>query len=164
MKISKFMLQTYAFVYFGTKDVNTGGTGLKNINFASISTEVKFIDTMKYFLTSSGQLASTLDDVEKKRVEKLTIQFLKQQSYFSQIWRQLKLSEKRGILDIITSGKRVIPYEKIILIDGLNSKLEDGIFFPKDEFFSTLKARAVDDEDYFNSKKILYTFENERFV
>ena len=39
---------------------------------------------MKYFLTSSGQLASTLDDVEKKRVEKLTIQFLKQQSYFSQ--------------------------------------------------------------------------------
>ena len=38
MKISKFMLQTYAFVYFGTKDVNTGGTGLKNINFASIST------------------------------------------------------------------------------------------------------------------------------
>ena len=119
---------------------------------------------MKYFLTSSGQLASTLDDVEKKRVEKLTIQFLKQQSYFSQIWRQLKLSEKRGILDIITSGNRVIPYEKIILIDGLNSKLEDGIFFPKDEFFSTLKARAVDDEDYLNSKKILYTFENERFV
>ena len=86
---------------------------------------------MKYFLTSSGQLASTLDDVEKKRVEKLNIQFLKQRNYFSRIWRQLKLSEKRGILDIIISGKRVIPYEKIILIDGLNSKPEDGIFSQK---------------------------------
>ena len=31
---------------------------------------------MKYFLTSLGQLASTLDKVEKARVEKLTLQFL----------------------------------------------------------------------------------------
>ena len=51
---------------WGTKDVNIGGTGLTNINFASISTQVKFIDTMKLFLTSLGQLASILDDVEKK--------------------------------------------------------------------------------------------------
>ena len=30
------------------------------------------------------------------------------------------------------------------------------VFFPKDEFFSTLKGKAVDDEDYLHSKK-LYT-------
>ena len=30
---------------------------------------------MKYFLTSLRQIASTLDDAEKKRVEKLTFSF-----------------------------------------------------------------------------------------
>ena len=39
---------------------------------------------MKYFLTSLGKLASTLDEVEKTRIEKLTFQFLNQHSYFSQ--------------------------------------------------------------------------------
>ena len=53
----------------GQIDVNIGGTGLTNINFASISNQVKFIDTMKCFLTSLGQLASTLDDVEKNALK-----------------------------------------------------------------------------------------------
>ena len=74
----------------------------------------KLNSSIQYFLTSLGQLASTLDDVEKKkRVEKLTIQFLKKHSYFSQIWEQLKLSEKKKILDFMVSGKGIIPYEKI---------------------------------------------------
>ena len=51
---------------WATKDVNIGGTGLTNIDFASITNQLKFIDTMKYFPTSLGQLPSTLDDVEKK--------------------------------------------------------------------------------------------------
>ena len=91
-----------------------------NINFTSISTQVNFIDTMKYFLTSLGQLASTLDDVEKKGIEKLTIQFWKQRSNFSQIWEQLKLSEKKEILDIIESGKGVLPYENSNSVGRLN--------------------------------------------
>ena len=89
---------------------------------------------MKYFLTSLGQLASTLDDVEKKGVEKLTIQFWKQHSYFSQIWEQLKLSEKKEILDFMVSGKGIIPYEKISSIVSLNLKPEDGEFFQKMNF------------------------------
>ena len=91
-----FLIKGIRFSVWGTKDVSIGGTGLTNINFASISTQVKFIDTMKYFLTSLGQLASTLDDVEKKRVEKLTIQFLKQHSYFSQVLEKVKTNEEKG--------------------------------------------------------------------
>ena len=53
-----------------------------NINIANIASQVKFIDTMKYFLTSSGKFASTPDNVEKARVEKLTLQFLNPHSYF----------------------------------------------------------------------------------
>ena len=59
------------------KDINTGGTGLMNINFASIG-NIKVIDTMKYYQISLGKLASMLTDIEKNRTEVLTKQFLMQ--------------------------------------------------------------------------------------
>ena len=37
--------------------------------------------------------------------------------------------QKRKVLDIIVSGKGVIPYEKVNSIDSLNIKPENGIFF-----------------------------------
>ena len=63
---------------------------------------------------------------------------------------------KRVVLDIIVSRKCVITYEKINSTDSLNLKPENGIFFSKNEFFSTLKGKVVDDEEYANSKT-LYT-------
>ena len=63
-------------------------------------------------------------------------------------------SQKRQVLNIIVSGKGVIPYEKIISIDSLSLKPENGFFFSKDEFYSTLKGKDVSDEEYENSKKI----------
>ena len=50
------------------------------------------------------------------------------------------------------NGKSVIPYEKIGSIDSLGIAPEDGIFFSRNEFFSTLKGKAVDEEAYENSK------------
>ena len=111
---------------------------------------------MKYFLTSLGQLASTMDEVEKTKVEKLTLQFLNQHEYFSQTWKLLSESEKKQVLDIIASGKGVIPYEKIKSIHCLNLRPENGVFFSMDEFYSSLKGKAINDEEYNNSKK-LYT-------
>ena len=65
-----FLIKGITLSVWGTRDVNTGGTGLTNINFASISNQVEFIDAMKYFLNSLGQRASTLDVVEKKNALK----------------------------------------------------------------------------------------------
>ena len=111
---------------------------------------------MKYFLISLGELAGTLDDVEKVRVEKLTLQLLNQHSYFSRTWKMLNDQQKRKVLDIFVSGKGVIPYEKINSIDSLNIKPENEIFFSKVDFYSTLKGTAVGDDEY-NNSKILYT-------
>ena len=61
-----FLIKGIRHSVWGRKDVNIVGTGLTNISFVSISTQVKFIDTMKHFMTSLGQLANTLDGVEKK--------------------------------------------------------------------------------------------------
>ena len=117
-----FLIKGIILSVWGTRDVHIGGTGLTNINFASISNQVEFIDAMIYFLNSLGQLASTLDVVEKKCVEKLTLQFLDQHSYFSQ-------SQKRVVLDIIVSEEGVIHCEKINFIDSLNLAPENGFFF-----------------------------------
>ena len=63
---------------------------------------------------------------------------------------------KNKVLHIIVSRKGVIPYEKIVSIDNLNSKPENGIFLRKGEFNSTLMGKAVDEEKY-NNSKLLYT-------
>ena len=77
------------------------------------------------------QLTSTLDDIEKMRVKKLTLQFLNQHSYFLGTSKILSDLQKRQVLNIIVSGKGVIPYEKIISIDSLSLKPENGFFFFK---------------------------------
>ena len=86
---------------------------------------------MKYFLTSLGQLAGTLDEIEKMRVGKLTLQFLNQHSYFTRTRKMLSDSQNRQVLNIIINGKGVIPYEKINSIDSLSLKRENGIFFKR---------------------------------
>ena len=50
----EFLIKGIRISVWETKDINIGRTGLTNINFASISSQVKFIDTIKYFLTSLG--------------------------------------------------------------------------------------------------------------
>ena len=47
-----------------------------------------------------------------RNVEKATIQFLVN-PYISIVWNTLPLQNKINILEIIVSGKAVIPYEKI---------------------------------------------------
>lgn len=108
-----FLVKGIRASVWGTNDINIGGTGLTNINFGVIGNQVKFIITMKYFLTSLGQLMSAMDVVEKTKVEKLTFQLLNQHEYFTKTWRLLSESEKKQVLDITVSGKGVIPYEKV---------------------------------------------------
>ena len=83
-----------------------------------------------------GSLASTLDDVEKIHTKTLTLQFLNQHDYFSQTCSLLNFREKRKVLDIIVSGKGVILYEKIVLIDSLNSKPENAFFSQRMNFLA----------------------------
>ena len=43
-----FLLKRIRLLVWGTKDLNIGGSGLTNINFASLGSQVKFISTMKW--------------------------------------------------------------------------------------------------------------------
>ena len=148
-----FFLKAIRLSAWKTKDINIGGTGLTNVSFASID-QLKLIDTMKYFQTSLGKLAETLSADKKCTIQKLTVQFLTTHSYFSKVSKELSSNQKNKVIEIIIGGKGIIPYEKIESIDSLQITPKDGIFFSKDEFFSTLKGKMVDDESYENSKKL----------
>ena len=61
------------------------------------------------------------------------------------------------VLDIVTSGKGIIPYELIVDMKSLLLTPDDEHFWSKTEFFSELKLQAVDDESYENSKFLYKT-------
>ena len=112
-----FLLKNIRLSVWRTKDINIGGKNLTDINYASID-NFKFIDTMKYYQTSLAQLSETLSDEEKENVKKLTVQFLTTQDYFSSVWVNLTSNQKNRVIEIIASGKVVIPYEKIETIES----------------------------------------------
>ena len=68
-----FWLKGLKISVWNTKDINIGGDGLTDINFANFGSQVNFIDTMKYYLTSLEKLASTMDEKGGKNVEEITI-------------------------------------------------------------------------------------------
>ena len=148
-----FFLKAIRLSAWKTKDIDIGGTGLTSVRFASID-QLKLIDTMKYFQTNLGKLAETLSADEKRVIQKLTVQLLTTHSYFSKVWKELSSDQKNKVIKIIIGGKGINPYEKIESIDSLQITPEVGIFFSKDEFFSTLKGKMVDDESYENPKKL----------
>ena len=149
-----FLLKNIRLSVWRTKDINIGGKNLTDINFASID-NFRFIDTMKYYQTSLAQLSETLTDDEKENIKKLTLRFLTTHDYFSGVWRDWIYEQKNKVIEIIVSGKGVIPYEKIETIESLSfAKPENGIFFSKDEFFSSIKNKEIDEESYENAKKL----------
>ena len=77
-----FLLKGIRLSVWETKDLNMGGTNLTNINYSTIG-NVKFIDTMKFNLTSLGKLASTMTEKEKNNTKLLVKQILMQHKFFS---------------------------------------------------------------------------------
>ena len=147
-----FLLKAIRISAWRTKDINTGGKNLTDLNYASID-KFKFIDTMKYYQNSLGKLSETLTEKEKENIAKLAIQFLLNHDYFSTVWKDLSNNQRNKIVEIIVSGEGVIPYEKIETVDSLSIRPEDGYFFSKDDFF-TLKGKNVDSDCYDNAKQL----------
>ena len=96
-----------------SKQLNIGGNNLTQISFSNITGEIKFIDSLKYYQKSLSELASTVSDEERAAIRKLTEQFFNQHYYFSRVWPYLN-SKKKQVLEIVSEGKGVIPYELII--------------------------------------------------
>ena len=122
------MVKGYRSSVWGTNDFRMGGTNLVNVNFANISTQIKIIDTLKYYQTSLANISSTANKTEKKSIAESVELFIKGHYYFSNIWTTLNQKDKKRILDIISKGKGALPYEKIVDLNSLE-------IIPEKEFF-----------------------------
>ena len=151
-----FLLKGIRLSVWRTDELNIGGNHMVDINYAQID-NFKFIDSVKYYQTSLAKLSETMSEQEKTRVGALTQQFLATHSYFSTIWNELSFYDKNKIIDIVVSGKGVIPYEKIKTIESLSITPENGVFFTRDEFYSSLKDEPVDEISYLNAKTLFLT-------
>ena len=60
-----YIIKGYVASTWCSKEIKSGSSNLTCINFSSITGEVKFIDTLKYYQKSLGELASALSDEEK---------------------------------------------------------------------------------------------------
>ena len=72
-----YMVKGYRCSVWGTNDVKMGGTHLTNVNFANISSQMKIIDTLKYYQTSLANISSTMTLEEKENTVKTVDSFLK---------------------------------------------------------------------------------------
>ena len=104
-----FLIKGFRATASNTKDVNIGGKNLTNIGC-----ETKFIDTPKYYQNSLVQVAGILSDEEKLAVKKVSEQFLMSDHYFLDVWKYLGPTQKEKNLNIITDGKGIIAFEKIV--------------------------------------------------
>ena len=140
----------------GAKDFRMGGTNLINVNFAHISTQIRIIDTLKYYQTSLANISSTANKIEKKNIiESVDSFLLKKHSYFSNIWIGLDQIEKEKILGIISKGKGALPHQKIVDINSLDI-IPEKDFFEYTEFFSKLNGHNIPLEIY-EDMEYLYT-------
>ena len=53
-----------------TTDISIGGKNPTNVNFLIIKSQVRFIDTVKYFQQSLASLAASMTNEERENVKK----------------------------------------------------------------------------------------------
>ena len=123
-----YMVKGYRSVCWETKDFNMGGTNLTNVNFANIGSQVKIIDTLKYYQITLANIASTADEIEKSQIKENVQNFLLKHAYFSKVWPDIEETDKDKILDIISERKGALPYEKITDINSLQITPENVFF------------------------------------
>ena len=130
-----------------TLGIEIGGKSPTDINFVIIRNQVRFIDTVKYFQQSLGSLADSMTDTERDNVRKICRKFLVEKLMF------LNEEDEKWVLDYLTSGKGMIPYQMINNFDSLNIRPETD-FFKHADFYSSLKEKNISEEEYENVKKI----------
>ena len=143
-----FFFQGFRLTVWETTDIKIGAKNASNINFAVIGNQVRFIDTIKYFQQSLANLASSMNDVEKQSIRDTFARVLQDKMPFC------PPDDREWILDYLAKGKGTLPYQKITELNSLLARPPPGEeFFNKDDFYSTLREKMIDDQDYEDVKK-----------
>ena len=131
-----------------TTGIKNGAKNASNINFAAIANQVQFIDTIKYFQQSLAGLAESMNDEERRGLRDTFARVLQYKLLFC------IFEEKQWILEYLANGKGTILYQKCTQFESLLLRPPSGQdFFSKYHFYSTLREKSIEDEDYEEVKK-----------
>ena len=131
-----------------TAGIDIGGKNPTDVIFVIIRNQVRFIDTVKYFQQSLESLADSMTDVERQKIKNLCRQFLSNKLMF------LTEKDEEWVLDYLSSGKGMIPYQMITDFNSLEIKPErHNGFFKHSDFYSSLKEKNISEEEYENVKR-----------
>ena len=95
--------------------------------------------------------------------EPLAKNLSKKNPTYSANFSSLSDENKEWILEYLSTGKGVIPYEKIKPHEDLNC-VPEGEFFSKSEFYSLFKNEIISDQDYEKCEKILATLTSHKAI
>ena len=99
-----FFLKGIRPTVWETTHIKIGAKNGSNINFALIGNQVRFIDTIKYFQQSLGNLGASMTDIEKNNIKETFERVLACSLFFCK-----SMEEREWILDYLASGKGTIP-------------------------------------------------------
>ena len=133
-----------------------GGKGIRNLSYASIADQVKFIDTIKFYQEPLYALAASMEPAGKENIKTSIVVFLETHPRFSFKYSTLTFENKRWVIDYLSCGKGVITYEIIKEWEDLNTapSLKAEQFFPKTSFYGSLKNSNITDQEYEDVQKL----------
>ena len=89
--------------------------------------------------------------LEREKIKKVCRLFLSDKLMF------LTEQDEERVLDYLSSGKDMIPYQMNTDFNSLEIKPEHGGFFKHSDFYSSVKERNISEEEYENvNMKILH--------
>ena len=113
-----------------TKQLNIGGANLTNVQYGNIGSQVKFIDTMKYYQRSLSSLAKSAYENEIASIRNSCQKFIEGNAMYSTAFNSLSDQDKMWVLDYLSGRKGVIHYKLIRPQEDLDTKHE-GEFFSR---------------------------------
>ena len=76
---------------------------------------------MKFYQQSLEKLAETVTESKKEKINTECKNFLQKHQYFKNIYNSLNKEDQIWILNYLSSGKGVVPYEKMKNHESLQS-------------------------------------------
>ena len=103
--------------------MNIGGSNHTNVQYTNIDSQVKFIDKIKYYQQSLASLAKSVDQTEKSRIRSSHQKFIEKSPTYSGNFSSMSDEKKEWVLEYLSGGKDIIPYEKIKSHEDLNCEI-----------------------------------------
>ena len=92
-----FVLKGLRLCVWGTKNINIGARNLTDVQYANLSNQLKFIDTIEYYQQPLPSLAANSDEDEKRNIRKSCLKFIR---FYSKKFNNLSTFEQNWYLII----------------------------------------------------------------